>query len=45
MSWFPTFFVGLVVVVFGLMAVALATLTVIVFGEALVLAYRALRSQ
>ena len=44
MSWLSTIFVGLVVVTFSLVAIALATVTVVVFGEAVVLAYRALRS-
>jgi len=44
MSWVSTFFVGLVVVTFSLTALAFIGVAAVVFGEALVLAYRAWKS-
>jgi hypothetical protein len=45
MSWVSTFFVGLVVVTFSLVAIALATVSAIVFGEAVILALRTFKSR
>lgn len=42
-DWFSSFFVGLVVVVFGLAAVVFVSVAFVVLAEALVLGYRALK--
>jgi hypothetical protein len=45
MGWLSTFFVGLVVVAFSLTAIAFLSVAVVVLGEALVLAYRAMKAR
>ena len=45
MSWVSTAFVGLVVITFGLAAIALLGVTLVVLGEAVTLAYRALKAR
>ncbi|MCP5279026.1 MAG: hypothetical protein H6935_11785 [Thiobacillus sp.] len=45
MGWLSTFFVGLVVVAFSLTALAFIAVAVVVLGEALVLAFRALKTR